>query len=281
VLPTGRGRILYVDDEKALVDFSQQMLERCGYTVSPFTSSLEALDVFRFRPREFDLVITDLTMPGLTGLDLAVEIRKVRPDIPVLLTTGFSEAITREKAAKAGIREILTKPATVKDLGNAVQRALSSEDANQGRRKPRSRILVVDDDDQVRQMLCQTLEMDGYDVEGARNGKEAMKGLGLRPVDLVVTDLFMPEKDGMETIMELRKISPKTRIIAISGGWRTGPNEYLHVAMRLGAGRALSKPIEREVLLQAIRELLDQDVPECGHENNREDALPPSEAVAC
>jgi len=257
----GKGRILYVDDEQALVDFARQALERCGHQVFCTTSSADALAVFRSRPGDFDLVITDLTMPAMTGTDLSREILRIRPGIPILLCTGFSEEVTAEKAAQAGVRETLQKPILLDQLNRAVAEALGQAGESQRPAGTRPSILVVDDDEQLREMLLQTLDLAGYRVTAACNGLEGMKMFRSGPADLVVTDLFMPEKDGLETIMELRKQFPGTRIIAISGGWRGGPHEYLKTAMKLGASRAFTKPVEREVLLRAIREVLEEDRP--------------------
>lgn len=123
-LPRGAGCILYVDDEKALVDIGTAMLKSLGYKPRGFTESKEALHIFRSSPNEFDLAITDYTMPDMTGDALARELLLTRPDIPVLLATGFSEMISEEKAKEAGIREFLMKPLSMRDLAEAVKRAL-------------------------------------------------------------------------------------------------------------------------------------------------------------
>ncbi len=120
-----------------------------------------------------------------------------------------------------------------------------------------ARILIIDDDAQLRKMLRQTLERAGYGVEEAPDGMEGMKIYRQEPMDLIITDLIMPEKDGIETIIELRKGFPEVKIIAMSGGGRIGPEDYLNMAKGLGAMRIFSKPIEREELLKAVRELLE------------------------
>ncbi|MBW1796685.1 MAG: response regulator, partial [Deltaproteobacteria bacterium] len=102
-LPRGNERILFVDDEEPLVRMGQQMLERLGYHVTARTSSVEALEAFRAQPDRFDLVITDQTMPNMTGVELAKELMRIRPDIPIILITGFSEIVPPEKAKKMGI----------------------------------------------------------------------------------------------------------------------------------------------------------------------------------
>lgn len=120
-----------------------------------------------------------------------------------------------------------------------------------------ARILVIDDDDRVLAVLHQTLEREGYDVVRASDGKEGVKLYREQPTDLIITDIVMPEKEGIETIMELKQDFPEARIIAISGGGRISAEEYLLLAEKLGAARTLPKPIERQDLLRTVRELLD------------------------
>jgi len=126
-LPLGDSeRILLVDDEKGIIDVGREILERLGYEVTVRTSSIEALELFRARSNRFDLVITDMTMPNMTGDRLAQELLKIRPDIPVLLCTGFSEHITEERAKAIGIRELLLKPLAMTELAKTMRRLLDS-----------------------------------------------------------------------------------------------------------------------------------------------------------
>ncbi len=125
-IPLGAEGILLVDDEQILVNVGKRMLERLGYRVISCLGSLEAVEVFRTRSSEIDLVITDYTMPQMTGIDLAREIMRVRPGTPVILCTGFSEMIGEERVKEAGIREFLFKPVGVLELAKAIRRALES-----------------------------------------------------------------------------------------------------------------------------------------------------------
>jgi CheY-like chemotaxis protein len=114
-----------VDDEEALSSLGQQMLEYLGYDVVISMCSHEALEIFRSMPYRFDLVITDQTMPHMTGEALARELRDIRPDIPIILCTGFSHTIDAEKAAAQGIDAFLIKPLTARDLGQVIRQILS------------------------------------------------------------------------------------------------------------------------------------------------------------
>ncbi|HUH66926.1 MAG TPA: PAS domain S-box protein [Syntrophales bacterium] len=124
VLPTGNERILFVDDEEPLVNLGKDMLESLGYSVTTETNSLKALAVFKARPDAFDLVVTDVTMPGMTGIQLAREMMTIRPDIPIILCTGFSELINEKKAKEMGIREFVMKPFVVGKHAKTIRKVL-------------------------------------------------------------------------------------------------------------------------------------------------------------
>jgi len=127
-LPRGTERVLFVDDEEALLKMGKQMLERLGYQVSIETNSAKALEVFRAHPDNFDLVITDMTMPNMTGTKLATELLAIRADIPIVLCTGFSALITEEKAKAIGIREFVMKPLVTRDLAMTIRKVLDGEE---------------------------------------------------------------------------------------------------------------------------------------------------------
>ncbi len=123
-----------------------------------------------------------------------------------------------------------------------------------------ARILVIDDDAQVRTVLLKSLERDGYQVMDAPNGKVGMKLLREEPFDLVITDIVMPEKDGIEIIGELRRYFPETKIIAISGGGRNlKASIVLHTAEILGVHCTLFKPFELEEFLNSVKHVLGRD----------------------
>jgi CheY-like chemotaxis protein len=124
-LPTGTERILLVDDEPAMVEMGRQMLESLGYKVTAYTDSLEASAVFKAQPDKFDLVLTDMTMPRMVGTELSKEILKIRPDIPIILCTGYSERIQEDTAKAMGIREFILKPVILREIAQIIRRALS------------------------------------------------------------------------------------------------------------------------------------------------------------
>lgn len=123
-LPEGNERILLVDDEEVIMRMEELMLTDLGYRVTALKNSEKAWQIFSARPDDFDLIITDMTMPHLTGLELTLKILAIRPDIPIIMCTGFSELVNEEQAKEQGVREYLMKPVMKRDMSSAIRRAL-------------------------------------------------------------------------------------------------------------------------------------------------------------
>jgi len=121
------------------------------------------------------------------------------------------------------------------------------------------KILVIEDDDSFRNVLVQMLDKAGFNVIQAENGNQALRLCKDFHPDLVLTDIIMPDKEGLETIQELLEINPNLKIIAMSGGGRFGPNSYLPLAAKLGAKKTLQKPFMRDDLLKAISDVLAEN----------------------
>jgi CheY-like chemotaxis protein len=122
---SGKGeRILLIDDDESIVNSHRQILEHLGYNVAAKTSSPDALELFRKQPDRFDLIVTDQTMPHLTGMDLAAEMLKMRPNLPIILCTGHSDGILDEEAKRSGICEYLLKPVSMRRLAEATESVL-------------------------------------------------------------------------------------------------------------------------------------------------------------
>ncbi len=123
----GTEHILLIDDEIQIVQMEQQMLQRLGYSVTIRTNSLDALETFARQPHKFDLVISDMTMPDMTGVDLAPQLLKIRPDIPIILCSGFSEVIAEDTVKSIGIREFIQKPIAINDLAMTMRKVLDNK----------------------------------------------------------------------------------------------------------------------------------------------------------
>ena len=124
VLPMGTERVLFVDDESTIVDMGEQILTRLGYKVTSRTSSIDALELFRSKSNDFDLIITDMTMPNMTGDELSIELMKIKPAIPIIMCTGYSKKISDETASKIGIKAFAYKPMVKAELAKIVRKVL-------------------------------------------------------------------------------------------------------------------------------------------------------------
>lgn len=125
--PAGRGEhVLYVDDEDQLVDLVTRMMERMGYNVTGMTRPTEAIDAVRADPKRFDLVLSDLGMPGMSGMDLAEELLQIRPDLPIIITSGYVRAEDARRAEQIGVRDVVMKPNTVAEIGQLIRDRLDA-----------------------------------------------------------------------------------------------------------------------------------------------------------
>ncbi len=123
----GHGHVLFVDDKESLVEMGKEVLEMLGYQVTTHTSSLDALETFRVTPEHYDAVITDQTMPNLSGEDLARELLQIRPDLPIILCTGLSCTMMWEKARELGIRKILMKPFLIQEVSLVLKEVMGEQ----------------------------------------------------------------------------------------------------------------------------------------------------------
>jgi PAS domain S-box-containing protein len=123
-IPEGRGRVLFVDDEAALADLGLVILKNLGYEVEAFTSSTAALEKFLQNPQGYDLAVVDLTMPQMTGVQLARELLQIREDLPIILSSGFGDKIPHDKVIEMGIREVIIKPWSVQALAETIKKVL-------------------------------------------------------------------------------------------------------------------------------------------------------------
>jgi PAS domain S-box-containing protein len=126
LVPVGNERILFIDDEEILAQMGKDMLERLGYQVTVRNNSLLALETFQNQPDQFDIIITDQTMPGMPGIDLARRILQIRPNMPIILCTGYSSTISEEKAKLMGIREFALKPLSKRDIAKLIRKVLGA-----------------------------------------------------------------------------------------------------------------------------------------------------------
>ncbi|QTA80801.1 Two component system response regulator/histidine kinase, PAS domain-containing [Desulfonema limicola] len=243
----GSESIIIIDDDIQIVRILKRILEGLGYKVRSYENSLDALKDFKENPDGCDLIITDLVMPEINGIELSQKIMDIRSDIPVIVCTGNQDMINKDYALNLGIRKILPKPVSMRQLSMEIRRIFDTR---------KQRILIIDDDDQFRKMLRRMLERTGYDIFEAVNGEQGIEIYRNQAVDLVITDMLMPVMNGTDAIYAMTEEFPNIKIIAVSGGGFYDPEIVLNLAQELGAVRTLSKPVNQDILLKTVREIL-------------------------
>jgi DNA-binding response OmpR family regulator len=233
-----------VEDSPDLRSLLRKSLEGMGYAVLDAGTAAEALELSRGLMGSIELLVTDSVLPDSTGSELARRLRETRTGLAVLHISGYAEEEIGLDAA-APDREFLPKPFTLDGLAGRVRTVLD--------RDRRQRILFVDDDIEIVMFASRVLRDAGYEVLVGGNGNVALSTARTEPLDLLITDLVMPEREGLETIMRLRKSHPALPVIAISGAYG---GHFLKGAATLGAAAVLPKPFSGDELLEAVRTAL-------------------------
>jgi CheY-like chemotaxis protein len=252
--PKPATTVLVVDDEPLSRRVAYRLLSEEGYRVLEADSCAETLDVLRLAQGRVDLVLIDVVMPHADGVAIGRKVLEQWPDMRILYMSAHpAEVLARHGLAALNV-PFLAKPYTRGEALEKVRVALERRQAPQGTvsKDDGRSILVVDDDVEARHSLRRLLERAGHRVTEAGNGQEAVNLWRKHPGDLVILDMFMPEKDGLETIVELRAYSPTVRIIAMSGGGAKNRLDILEDAKLLGADLALQKPFYPAELLKMV-----------------------------
>ena len=245
--PGGKETVLVVEDQAKVRKYVVEVLKSYGYRAIPAENGDEAL--LLCGQERIDLVLTDVVMPKMSGRELAHELEALQPGIKILFMSGYTDSVIEHHGVLEEGANFIQKPFSPEDLAGKVRGVLDPPAWAQP-----ARILVVDDEAGVRGFLRKVLEDDGYEVIEAGDGKQALRQARAAHVDLVITDLVMPELEGIETIRALRREVPGVRIIAISGAFG---GQYLTMAQKLGAAAVLNKPVNAELLLARVAELLN------------------------
>jgi PAS domain S-box-containing protein len=262
----GRGTetVLLVEDAAGVRAVARQALDRQGYTVLEASNGEAALELAATHPGPIHLLLTDVVMPELSGRQVAERLVRVRPKTAVLYMSGYTDdAIVRHGILEAGIAYI-QKPFPPDGLARKVREVLDVARNRmatvgvvpKGETATRARILVIDDDEAIRTAIRRTLEHAGHDVLEAADGVMGLRVYRESGADVIVVDLFMPGRDGLEFIRDLRTEGRSTKIIAISGGGRSQQTDLLKAAAVFGAARTLSKPLALADLVAAVHDLL-------------------------
>ena len=242
----GTELVLVVEDQEDVRKYVASALEAYGYQVIQAGNAVEALSICERERGRIDLVLTDVVMPNLSGRELADRLRKRWPKLKILFMSGYTADATLREGLVEGKADFIQKPFNPEQLALKIREIVGVPE------RP-ARIVVADDEGGVRNFLTQVLDDSGYEVLEAVNGKQAVERVRAGLADLLITDLVMPEQEGIETIQVLRKEVPGLGIIAISG---TFGSTLLSMARLLGADAVLSKPVTAELLLATVARVL-------------------------
>ncbi len=245
---TSRGTetVLVVEDQDQLRKIVVRVLQGRGYKALEAANPRDALALSEGYAGPIHLLLTDVVMPGMTGPELACRLKPQRPSMEVIFMSGYSERALLDRQVMESSGTYLAKPFSPDALAIKVREAL-------GTRGRAETIVVADDEPGVRSFLSKILTGAGYQVLEANNGREAVRQVEASGAELMITDLAMPEQEGIETIRALHRARPQLKIIAISGQFA---GSLLHATERLGAQASIAKPIQAEELLQVVARVM-------------------------
>jgi DNA-binding NtrC family response regulator len=202
---------------------------------------------------KLDLVIADVRMPKMSGLSLLKEIKGKNPLMPVLIITGYNFTYTKDQAIGSGADGFLAKPFRIGKIEELIRKALGIKGTSKDQPYRLRKILVVDDDDQLRDMLLEVLSSLDYFPIGVRDGEEALNQLKIQDFDLIVSDVRMPKMDGLALLKNIKKTAPEVPVVMITGFPSMCPVQKV---MQEGADGYLAKPFRIEKIDELMRDLL-------------------------
>jgi CheY-like chemotaxis protein len=255
----GKGETaLVVEDDTPIRRIVVRYFRELGYHVIEAKNAAEAMSCLE--SDAVDIMFTDVVMPGaVDGLELARQASDRWPDLRVILTSGFPQSKLNDELSQNRFH-LLSKPYRRGDLARILQDELARERTGApALRKSMSKVLVIDDDPAARRMIARILTETRFEVVEAANGVDGMRKFRAETPDLVITDIIMPEQEGIQTISEIRGHGSKTAIIAISGGGSGSGELYLSMAEELGANGVLAKPFRPSDLLALVDQVLSLD----------------------
>ncbi|AMY12369.1 Blue-light-activated protein [Luteitalea pratensis] len=264
----GHETVLVVEDHEALRRLAADVLRAHGYHVLVADRGTDAIALVESRGGGVDLLLTDVIMPRMSGRDVATALQQRVPDIAVLFMSGYTETtIVQDGALESGLH-FLAKPFTPAELLARVRDVLAARaalgvqmsstepvDSHPTAAAGPRRVVVADDEPGLRLLLVATLRGAGYEVLQATNGLEALRLCEKGRVDLLLTDLVMPDHEGLETIRRMRQQCPDIPVVAMSGAFDGG---FLEVARAMGAAAVIQKPFTPDQVVQVVGRALDE-----------------------
>lgn len=251
-----RKKILIIDDEAVIRDMLVEAFSKAGYSALSAASAEEALAILEHE--YFPVMFVDLGLQTMNGFELCEKVRENYPGTIIYALTGYAKLFGRQEILEAGFNDSIAKPFSIETLYRVAEESFEKIDriaeTNTASHCDIQRILIIDDDDDFRRMLRKFLKTKGYEVMEASGGDEGIRCQSEQPVDLIITDMIMPEKNGIDTILAIKEKDPNVKFIVVSGGGRFISGIEFDIAEKLGA-LTLAKPFRQEEMLQAIRHL--------------------------
>jgi DNA-binding NtrC family response regulator len=249
-------RLLLVDDERDFLHAMEPGLARRGFDVTLAETGMAALDLLA--QEEFDAVILDVKMPGLDGVDTFREIKRMAPDLPVVLLTGHGNLQQAFETSREGVYEYLTKPCDMEEIARVVRGAAARGRIR--RETPRRvgeeiRLLLVDDDVEFVRSLTPALERRGIRVSEAHDGVSALEMMGDRTFQVALVDVVMEEMDGLTLLRRMNEIDPFVEVVILTGNPQVGD---VRRGLKEGAFDYLTKPQPVELLVEVISAACEQ-----------------------
>jgi CheY-like chemotaxis protein len=238
------GTILVVEDNPGLCALAEEVLSSAGYSVLAARDGACALRVAEEYFGQIQLLLTDITLPDIGGQQIATRLHALRPEMKVLFMSGHAKDAVHGNGPFGVDANFIQKPWSPQGLCEKICSVLTTQ-------PPRKRILVVDDEPAVCEWLADLLTGCGYQVLTAKDGLQAKQVAAREALDIMITDISMPNEEGLGVIRALRKTHPGLKIIAMSGSYA----EALMDDKLLGANAALTKPFTSETVLKCIAEL--------------------------
>ena len=249
-------KILVVDDEAFIRDMLESAFGKVGYSVCSVASAEDALSILEHE--NFPVMFIDLALKTISGFELCERIRSNKPNALIYAISGYAKLLGKDEILEAGFNDCFAKPLNIKTLFQVVEEAFEKIDEIAKNDTPNQhiikQILIIDDNKPFRKMLGKILLRMGFEICEASSGDEGIKHHAEKPVDLIIIDIIMPGKNGIETMLEIKEMDPEVKFIVVSGGGGYVYEINFDIAEKLGA-ITLQKPFKREEILTAIGQL--------------------------
>lgn len=236
--------VLVVDDNEDLLDTLALILKRRGFSVD--TAGDGACAVDKFKSRQFDVILMDIVMPRMNGVEAFRRIREMSPRAKVILMTAYSEEELMKMALDEGAHQVVHKPIRIDQMIEMIKEAALNQ-----------LILIVDDDDDIRRTMTRALELQGHEVVSAGSGEEAIMITRERACRIAFIDIKMPLMDGLETYLKLKEINPDI-ITVMMTGYRDEVKSILEKAMAASVATCLYKPFSPSEAVGLVSRLGEQ-----------------------